>query len=109
MEPWWLWDRLQLYEHHLCMASNEAPTGAPRGGEVVKVGGAARARAIELIESRRRQCHASTTSPWHCRLRFLISFPVRALADPSRLTFYADAPCIINREFFTTAGEGSST
>ena len=34
------------------MAFSEAPTGRPRGGEVVKVGGPARARAIELKVSR---------------------------------------------------------
>ena len=39
-----------ICQHHLYMAFSEAPTGRPRGGEVVKVGGPARARAIELFK-----------------------------------------------------------
>ena len=50
------------------MASSEAPTGRPRGGKVVKVRGAARARAIELITNPRRQYGAFPTSPPYCRL-----------------------------------------
>ena len=48
-----------ICQHHLYMASSEAPVGRPRGGEMVKVRGAARARAIELIKNRRRQYGAS--------------------------------------------------
>ena len=88
---------MTICQHHLYMASSEAPTVRPRGSEVVKVGGPARARAIELIKNRRRQYGVYPTSPPYCRLRFLISFPVRALADPSRLTFYADAPRTLHR------------
>jgi hypothetical protein len=74
------------------MASSEAPTGRPRGGKVVKVRGAARARAIELITNPRRQYGAFPTSPPYCRLRFLISFTVRALAAPPKYTFHGDGP-----------------
>ena len=74
------------------MASSEAPTGRPRGGKMVKVQGSARARAIELIKNPRRQYDAYPTSPSYCRLRFLISLTVRALAAPRRLTFYAGGP-----------------
>ena len=81
-----------ICQHHLYMASNGAPTGRPPGGTEVKVGGPARARTIELIKNPRRQCHASTTSPWHCRLRFLISLTVRALAGPSKYIFHANGP-----------------
>ena len=42
-------------QHHLYMASSEAPTGRPRGGEMVKVEGAARARPIKLIKNPRRK------------------------------------------------------
>ena len=44
-----------IYQHHLYMASSEASTGRPRGGEMVEVRGLARARAIELIKNRRWQ------------------------------------------------------
>ena len=33
-----------ICQHHLYMASGEAPTGRPRGGEMVKVGGPAAER-----------------------------------------------------------------
>ena len=65
------------------------------GHTEVKVGGAARARAIELIKNPRRQYGAYPTSPPYCRLRFLISFTVRALADPPKYTFHDDGPFIV--------------
>ena len=37
-------------------ASSEAPTERPGGGEVVQVGGSARARPEMKTENRRRQC-----------------------------------------------------
>ena len=87
-------EAVTICQHHLYMASSssEAPAGRPRGGETVKVEGPARARAIELIENRRRQYAAHPPSPTHCRLRFSISCPGRAPAGPSRLIFYADGP-----------------
>ena len=66
------------------MASSAAPMGR-RNGE-------SQGPAIELIKNPRRQYGASPTSPPYCRLRFLISFPVRALAGPSMYTFHADGP-----------------
>ena len=80
------------------MASSETPTGRPPGGTEVKVGGPARARAIELIKNPRRQYGASLVSPPYCRLRFLISLTVRALAGPSKYIFHADGPSMLLRQ-----------
>ena len=47
-----------ICQHHLYMAFSEAPTGRPRGGEMVQIGGSARARAGKKIKNRRRQSRA---------------------------------------------------
>ena len=46
-------EAVTICQHHLYMAYSQALTGRPRGGELVKVEGAARARAIELFKDRR--------------------------------------------------------
>ena len=95
-----------ICQHHLYMASSEAPMGRPRGGEMVQIRGAARARAIELIiKNPRRQYGASPTSPPYCRLRFLISFTVRRPAGPPMYGFHKDGPfrCVVQRVVCATA------
>ena len=70
----------------LNVTSSEAPMGRPRGGEMVKVGGAARARTVNEIKNRRRQSRGAVCYARDCRRRFLISSIARALAGPSIFT-----------------------
>ena len=46
-------EAVTICQHHLYMASSEAPTGRPRGGEVVKIEGPAGARTGNEIKNRR--------------------------------------------------------
>ena len=79
---------MTICQHHLYMASSEALTGRPRGGEMVKVGGAARARPKTAIENRRRQCCRQGPSLQHCRRGFLIFVPGKRPAGPPKYIFH---------------------
>ena len=60
------------------MAFSEAPAGRPRGGEMLKVRGSARARAGKQIKNRRRQYgedtpHGSLTEG-HVKVMFVYGY-----------------------------------
>ena len=63
------------------MAVRNAENGGPAGG-----------RTVTVSENPRPSLPGGVTSPCHCRLRFLISCPVRALAGPRKYTFYTAGP-----------------
>ena len=63
-----------------------------RPAECGKRGTSCGGRAVTAIENPRPSLPRPLTSPCHCRLRFLISCPVRAPAGPSKCMRYAAGP-----------------
>ena len=63
------------------MAVRNAENGGPAGG-----------RTVTVSENPRPSLPGGVTSPCHCRLRFLISCSVRALAGPRKSGLYTAGP-----------------
>ena len=72
-------------------SARRLPT-APTAVRNAENGGPAGGRAVTAIENPRPSLPRPLTSPCHCRLRFLISCPVRAPAGPPKYVFQTAGP-----------------